>query len=179
MNPTLIVAIYGAVVSSVLAAISIFNFLRERRVVVVEYHLSLEGNNVADYDFVISNVSSRAFTLIDCMLMNIAKTEEGKLEPDWGIEPYVLKSLYGDRKTKKLVMPHTLQPGEILIIGTDTKRIVEQFSFYSRTPVGSKKWTPTTGMWLEVSHSMSKKYHRTKFKLEEDELQRLQSRKPE
>jgi hypothetical protein len=172
MSATLVLAIYGAILSTVLGFIAVFNFLKERRILSVEAHPSFE-TELAHYDFVIANISSRPLTIIDCTFMNLAKTEDGDLQPDWGIEPYVLKSLFGDDKTKKLKLPHTLHPGEVLIVGTNSDQIIKQFSFYAGTKMPTKTWTPTESMQLEISHSMSKKLHKTIFKLEENELSRL------
>ncbi|WP_068028467.1 hypothetical protein [Rhodoplanes sp. Z2-YC6860] len=172
MSATLILAVYGAILSTVLGFITVFNFLKERRILSVEAHPSFE-TELAHYDFVIANISSRPLTIIDCAIMNLAKTDEGGLQSDWGIEPYVLKSLFGNDKTKKLILPRTLHPGEILIVGTNSDQIIEQFSFYASTKIAAKTWTPTEAMQLEISHSMSKKLHKTVFKLEENELSRL------
>jgi hypothetical protein len=178
MTATLILAIYGAILSSILAVITVANFLKERRIISVEKHLSFDGNHSAFYDFVIPNISSRPFTILDCHAVNLARTDSGKLEPDWGIEPYTVRSLYGDRKTKPLKIPHILNPGEVIIVGLDTNGIIDQFSFYARTNMETKeKLAPTTGMHLEISHSMSNKLHITKFTLEEDELDRLTVKK--
>ncbi|MGH6768233.1 MAG: hypothetical protein ACRECO_04330 [Xanthobacteraceae bacterium] len=171
MNTTLLLAVYGALLSTILGFIAIFNFFKERQILSVEHHLSY-GESTAYYNFVISNISSRPFTIIDCSFYNLSKTERGDLQPDWGIEPQVLSSLFGNEETKKLVLPQTLHPGAILIIGIDSEEIVDQFSVYAGFEIGTEKWAPTEGMQLAITHSMSKRTHVTKFKLEENELQR-------
>jgi hypothetical protein len=176
MNATLLLAIYGSILSTILGFIAIYNFLKERRILSVEKHFMYDIDS-ADYNFLIANISARPFTIVDCMVSNLAMTEAGKLEPDWGMEPSRLKSLFGDEKAAKLVLPHTLHPGEVLIVGTDSEAIIEQFSIHAALSVAvTKNWTPTKKMNLEITHSMSKEIHVTAFELEENELDRLRKK---
>lgn len=172
---TTILAVYSALLASILGAISIANYIRDRRILKIEKHVQFTMDE-AFYYFVISNVSSRPFTIIDCKIMNLAKTESGELEPDWGITPTKIKSLFGEDDESDLDIPQTLHPGQVLIVGTSSSQLIEQFSFYAATPIGTKKWQPTEMMFLEIMHSMSSDLHTTEFKLEKDELQRLKSK---
>ena len=172
---TTILAIYSSLIASILGAISISNFIRDRRILTIEKHVQFSLDE-AFYRFVISNISSRPFTIIDCTIMNIAKTESGKLEPDWGVSPKKIQSLFGEDNKVPLEIPQTLHPGQILIVGVSTLEIVEQFSFYASTPIGTKKWQPTEMMFLEIMHSMSNKLHTLEFKLENTELEKLKNK---
>jgi hypothetical protein len=110
------------------------------------------------------------------MIINLAKTELGKLEPDWGISPKKIKSLFGEGDETELEIPQTLHPGQILIVGISSSQLIEQFSFYAATPIDTKKWEPTEMMFLEIMHSMSSELHTTEFRLEKNELKRLKSK---
>jgi|ERR1700680_415913 len=176
MTLTLLLAVYGSILSTILAAITVQKYLNERRILSVEPHFSFDLEK-AYYNFVIANISARPFTIIDCMFNNLAKTQKGELVPDWGIGPKKLSNLFGDQQPSELVLPLTLQPGEVLFVGLDSGDIIEQFSSYAATPIKTTdKWTPTVAMELEIVHSMSKKIHSTRFELQEKELRAIANR---
>jgi hypothetical protein len=152
MTDALAIAIYGALLSTALGCITIYNFIRERRILRVKNNFSF-GLEDADYDFVISNISARPFTIIDCMVSSLSKNEKGKLEVAWGISPRKVKSMFGDDEGE-LDLPILLHPGEVLIVRISSDDIIKQMKFDNRLDFGIK-WSKTENMVLEITHSMS------------------------
>jgi hypothetical protein len=104
------------------------------------------------------------------MISSLAKSERGKLEPDWGVSPKRIKTLFGEEEND-LGLPILLHPGEVLIIRISSDDIIKEFRLFgkvNRVP----KWTRTKNMMLEITHSMSKNIHEESFELEKDELER-------
>lgn len=171
MTEALAIAIYGALLSTALGCITIYNFIRERRILRVEKHFSFSADpEIGNYDFVISNISSRPFTIIDCMMNALSKTENNKVEMAWGLGPKKMSSLYDDDEGP-LNVPMLIHPGEVLIVRITSDEIIQQIRRDNRIDFGIK-WMKTDNMLLEITHSMSKHAHQTKFRLEMDELKR-------
>ena len=172
MSIGFLVAIYGAILSTILGCITIYNFIRDRRILRVEKHFTYDLKD-ADYNFIISNISARPFTIIDCMASALPKTETGKLEVDWGMAPKQIKSML-DADEDVLDLPLLLHPGAVLIVRISSPDIIEELKLHKDRNYGPK-WTPTKNMILEITHSMSKTIHEERFQLEQKELERSQS----
>jgi hypothetical protein len=81
-----------------------------------------------------------------------------------------IKSLFGDDEVS-FDLPVLLHPGEVLIVRITSQDIIQQFRFDNRLEFGIK-WSKTENMMLEITHSMSKRVHETRFELDMDELKR-------
>jgi hypothetical protein len=171
MSTGFVIAVYGAILSTILGCITINNFIRDRRILRVEKRFTYDLKD-ADYNFIISNISPRPFTIIDCMASALSKTDAGKLEFDWGIAPKLIKSML-DADEDDLELPILLHPGAVLMVRVSSADIIDEFKLHANRNYGPK-WTPTKNMILEITHSMSKIIHEEHFQLERDELERAQ-----
>ena len=172
---TLAIALYSALLSTVLGVIAIINFIKDRKLISVEERFSFSEGG-ALYAFVISNISGRPFTIFDCTFMSLARAGGGQLEETWGVHPRVAKDLFAEASAP-IELPLTLTPGQIVIVTIDSKTIIDQFALLERIKLPEPRSEPTEVMKLEIAHSMSKKPHTTRFELSGDELKQGRSGK--
>lgn len=169
---SLYIAIYGALVSTILAALQVYKFIAEQRSVTIEKRLSFESS-CAHYAFVVTNVGSRNATIIDCMTMNISKRRTGRKEPDWGVEPVVLSSLVHPSSSRPLNLPEVLAPGAALILEVTSNELTTRYADYRQMDAGltpKDGWVPTSEMVLEVHLSHERSPRKVRFRLENDEI---------
>ncbi len=170
----LILGIYGAVLSTFLAVLTVTKFLADRRTINVAQRLSYLGQDEAHYTFVVTNVSTRPVTIIDCMSMNMANTPNDGLQPDWGVQPNRIERLFEDDEVELFRPPYVLAPGGALLLNLDSSTLVEQYADYARSVVSKelKSWTPTDQVILEIYHSLAAAPVTIKFDLRCDEVRR-------
>lgn len=170
----LFLGIYSAILSTCLAAITLSKFLSERRTISVEKRVSYSSGDVAHYTFVVTNVSARPLTIIDCMSMNLAQTPSDGLQPDWGVQPNKIERLFED-DSELFQSPYVIAPGGALLLNLDSNTLIEQYSDYARSQVRMQvksTWLPTDQAVLEIYHSLDPKPFVMKFRLEKGEAQR-------
>jgi hypothetical protein len=170
-----IVALYGAVLSSILAVFNVAKYFQDSRNLVVAKQVSYFGEDDVCYTFVVTNVGSRPLTILDCTTLNWARRPNGRLAPDWGVEPSKIADLLSEDE-EALNLPIVVSPGGALLLTLRSGTLVEQYSRYARSRIkATEHWVPTNKVTLEIQHSLSKRYHSTAFRLEGNELQKVPS----
>lgn len=71
MDWTTAIAVYGALVSSVLAGISIFDFIKKQQLLLVRYTPSF-SLDACKYEFIVSNISSQELVITDCFIGSLS-----------------------------------------------------------------------------------------------------------
>jgi hypothetical protein len=113
-----IIAIYGAVLSTVLAMFSLGNYIRGRQYIVIETERSY-GEKIEVVDFRIKNLSDRKTRIEEVMIENYVLDKKKEINGSSGREFSVFKTI-SYKGDKKLSLPFDLVSGETCYIRFDT-----------------------------------------------------------
>jgi hypothetical protein len=170
---TLVLAVYGALVSSLLAVLRIHEFIVARRLLEIREQVSFSSEDGACYRFMISNVSSGDITIVDLMVGAYVRRPSGKLEEDWAQQPRQVDSLWPEDESEKahfFASPLVLKSGGTLFIEISENELRESFALHRRIATSIKKRSDYCNqMFLEIDHSRSANPAIHRFKLKRAE----------
>jgi len=174
MSWTVLLATYGAFLSSLLGAIQVFDFLKKQKKILVKEIISSDDVGNFTYIFLFSNVSSSSFWILDCIANAKSVNEAGLEELDWGIAPNKKAGIHSDG-SDRLNLPFELRSGETVILGLTSSEIIDGYIKSRSNFTRKNKLYETSRMEIELEHSLSKKFFTHNFMLKGDEIEKAKA----
>lgn len=152
---TALIAIYGAILSTLVAALQIRNFYLSQKFVHVKIERTFDLEQ--EYlDFVISNQSNMVTEIREVMIGIFGAGGKAGFHMLWGTGAALFKGAASDDKSEKLKTPTVLQPGETVVCRYSSTDAIRDIQYVSKSPI-AKEDTLSNLFYIEVEHSRSNK----------------------
>ncbi len=167
MNLALGIAVYGALVSSILAGITVYRFFESKKFIRIsrDYYYGDEDN---EFCFLIANTSGQKLMITECWVNSFARNRFGRTAQVWGSEPDLSDvTKMSASEPGKVLIPFSLDPGAIIYAEVEGKSLLRNFRAdqIERKKSGAKIPNYCNRMNISVHHSLSNRPTLFKFRL--------------
>jgi len=151
---TAFIAIYGAILSTLIAFLQIRNFYLSQKFVHVQVRrwLSLEQETV---EFIITNRANAVTEIREVMIGIFGVGGDAGFHQLWGSSANLFKGNGDDKKAKELEKPMLLAPGEAVVCNYSSRDAKQSIEFFSKPPMREKD-TLSNLFYLEIEHSRAR-----------------------
>ena len=167
---TVFIAIYGAILSTMIAVLQIRNFYVSQKYVHVQIERSFDLEQ--EYlEFVICNRATMVTEIREVMVGNYGDGGAG-FHMLWGKGGDLFKGARRDHEAIKVRTPLTLQPGETVVCRYSSKDAVRDIEFFSKTPIDGED-TYSNLFYIEIEHSRANRPKEVLFDMDGQYLNQL------
>jgi len=170
---TILLAIYGAVLSSLVAGFQLYKFRMESKFVVVDVERGVDLTSESIH-FRISNRSTQSTQVQELMISGFGAGDDGDFHSIWGSGVAFFKlARVGDNVDERIALdlPYVLQPGESIWINFTSEDCATQIEFFTRPPFGEQDFQQSDLFELEISHSQRTEPFCVNFEIDPQYLQ--------